>query len=187
MSAMVETEDNHHLLDQPRRILFPTDFGQAAQATWSYALALAKALAAELLVLHVVRLVPADLQLCTETMGIETVEESLRRAAEVPLERMRAEAGAAGVPMRTDVVVGRVRTEIVRVAQEAGATLIVMGTSGREGLRRALLGSIAEWVVGHAPCPVWTVRYAAPSMVASPQEEIEAEHERSVVQRSARV
>jgi nucleotide-binding universal stress UspA family protein len=148
---------------------------------------LAKALAAELLVLHVVRLVPADLQLCPEAMGFETVEESLRRAAEVPLERMRAEASAAGVPVQTDVVVGRVRPEIVRVAREAGASLIVMGTSGREGLHRTLFGSITEWVVGNAPCPVWTVRHAVRSMAASTREEIEPGDEQSVLQESAGV
>ena len=51
---------------------------------------------------------------------------------------------------------------IVRLAQERGADLIVMGTHGRTGLQHVLLGSVAEKVVRHAPCPVLTVRHGRP-------------------------
>jgi len=185
MNALLHREDDLDWLCPSRRILFPTDFGQAAQKAWSYALALAQALAAEILVLHVVQLVPADVEGCAGTLGIQTVEESLGQAAEGPLERMRAEAAAAGVTLRTDIVRGRIRREIVRAARDARATLILMGTSGRDGLRRTFLGSVAEWVVGHAPCPVWTVGYATQPMAASTQGEAEPARDRLLFQRSA--
>ena len=58
-----------------------------------------------------------------------------------------------------EVAVGHAADTIVRVAQERGADLIVMGTHGRTGLQHVLLGSVAEKVVRLAPCPVLTVRY----------------------------
>ena len=58
-----------------------------------------------------------------------------------------------------EVAVGHPADTIVRVAQERGADLIVMGTHGRTGLQHVLLGSVAEKVVRLAPCPVLTVRY----------------------------
>jgi len=82
------------------------------------------------------------------------------------------------------VIVGSVRTAIVRAARDARVILIVMGTSGREGLRRAILGSVAEWVVGHAPCPVWTVRHAPQPMAAATAGEVEPTHDRLSPQRS---
>jgi nucleotide-binding universal stress UspA family protein len=54
--------------------------------------------------------------------------------------------------------VGDARDVIDRVAEHVGADLVVMGTHGRRGLRRVLLGSIAESVVRSAPCPVLTIR-----------------------------
>jgi nucleotide-binding universal stress UspA family protein len=61
-------------------------------------------------------------------------------------------------PWDVEVVAGHPADAIVRVAQERGADLIVMGTHGRTGLQHALLGSVAEKVVRLAPCPVLTVR-----------------------------
>lgn len=59
------------------------------------------------------------------------------------------------------VIQGHPADAIVRLAQELPADLIVMGTHGRTGLAHVLLGSVAEKVVRHAPCPVLTVRYKA--------------------------
>jgi len=182
MSTRLHRPNDQDGLESPRRILFPTDFGGAAQRTWSYTLALAQALTAEILVLHVVESVAADFEGCAGLMGVVTAEGSLLRAVEGSLERMRAEAAAAGVHAQTNVVVGRVRREIVRAAREAQATFIVMGTSGREGLRRTILGSVAEWVVGHAPCPVWTVRYGHRPTAASVRDETEPARDRPVLE-----
>jgi nucleotide-binding universal stress UspA family protein len=62
------------------------------------------------------------------------------------------------VPMQVNVAMGKPAEEILRVAREEGVDLIVMGTHGRTGLRHLLLGSVAEEVTRHAPCPVFTVR-----------------------------
>jgi len=69
-------------------------------------------------------------------------------------------------------VEGDVATEILRLAQETGSDLIVMGTHGRTGLARLLMGSVAEQVVRKAPCPVLTVKTPFPAAPALdvPQE-----------------
>jgi nucleotide-binding universal stress UspA family protein len=67
------------------------------------------------------------------------------------------------VPVQVHIAVGKPAEEIVRVAQEEGVDLVVMGTHGRTGVRHLLLGSVAEDVTRHAPCPVFTVRIAAAS------------------------
>jgi len=58
---------------------------------------------------------------------------------------------------------GRPFVEIVRLAREIPADLVVMGTHGRSGLRHALIGSVAERVVRKSPCPVLTVKQAGAS------------------------
>ena len=61
-----------------------------------------------------------------------------------------------------EIAAGHPADTIVRIAQERGADLIVMGTHGRTGLQHVLLGSVAEKVVRLAPCPVLTVRRTSP-------------------------
>ena len=70
---------------------------------------------------------------------------------------------AEGVQLETKLEVGEAAPSIVRFAREAGCELIVMGTHGRSGLERLILGSVAEHVLRQAPCPVLTVREGAVS------------------------
>jgi len=67
----------------------------------------------------------------------------------------------ASLSVSPKVGVGKPAEEIVRLAQDEGVDLIVMGTHGRTGLRHVLMGSIAESVMRTAPCPVFTVKVAA--------------------------
>jgi nucleotide-binding universal stress UspA family protein len=72
------------------------------------------------------------------------------------LDKLAAEQGCLGeVLLRT----GDARDQILQAAKELGADMIVMGTHGRRGVRRALLGSVTESVVRSADCPVLTVRH----------------------------
>jgi nucleotide-binding universal stress UspA family protein len=61
------------------------------------------------------------------------------------------------------VVMGDPATEIIQLARSEGADLIVMGTHGRTGLTRLMMGSVAEAVVRRAPCPVLTLKHALAS------------------------
>lgn len=140
-----------------RRILFPTDFSEAAESAEREAARLAGASGAELVLLHVASEAP----LWGETLytaKVRDVFESQRRWAEDALAVRVAALAAAGVPARAVVRSGVAWEEIVRTAADEQADMIVIGTHGRTGLERIFLGSVAERVLRQAPCPVLTVR-----------------------------
>jgi nucleotide-binding universal stress UspA family protein len=80
------------------------------------------------------------------------------KAANQLVQRLEAEARLRGVPLETAVPSGRPFEAILQVAQAKMVNLIVLGSHGRTGLRRLLLGSTAERVIGQAPCPVLVVK-----------------------------
>ncbi len=142
-----------------RRILYPTDFSENAAAAWPYALQMAEQLGAEVLLLHVAPgPYPAPETFLTAEQWRE-VFAAQRKEAEAQLKTLASTAPE----VRAQILVTRgvPFLEIVRVAAERKADLIVMGTHGRTGLAHALMGSVAEKVVRMAACPVLTVRHAA--------------------------
>jgi nucleotide-binding universal stress UspA family protein len=140
-----------------KRIVCPTDLSDAAAPADRQAVALARPLGAELVLLHVA----SESPLWRETLGtaqVRAVFAAQRKwAADALAERAGALAGQ-GVNARCVVKVGVPWEEIVGVAADEHADMIVMGTHGRTGLDRLLLGSVTERVVRRAPCPVLTVR-----------------------------
>jgi nucleotide-binding universal stress UspA family protein len=80
------------------------------------------------------------------------------KTAKQVVQRMEGEARLRGVPLETAVPCGRPFEAILQVAQAKKVNLIVLGSHGRTGLRRLLLGSTAERVIGQAPCPVLVVK-----------------------------
>jgi nucleotide-binding universal stress UspA family protein len=84
---------------------------------------------------------------------------------------IRLQAPNSGVEIDRRLTDGDPYAEILRVAQECSCDLIVMGTHGRTGLRRLLMGSVAEKVVRHAPWPVLTVKILLPEPVPAPKEQ----------------
>ena len=139
-----------------RDVLFATDFSEASRAAGQTAAAVARHFGARLHVLHVVPPV-TDPTLAPESL----------RAVVGDLE--------AGVPVVTAITSGRVAREIVGYARRAGIDLVVLGTHGRTGVSRALLGSVAEAVIRRARCRVLTVPASvpAPTPAAAPTEEVE--------------
>ena len=133
-----------------RRILFPTDFSPAANVAFEYAERLAASTGAKLLIMHVQRDSPTVGPVCN-------VDNETRRKLRAFRSRV------------TDVVVeylvysGTPGAAICWIAQERRCDQIVMGTHGRTGLINLLMGSVAEYVVRHARCPVLTVPSRPPS------------------------
>ena len=140
----------------PKTILVPTDFSDSSDFALAYAVKLARSLGAELVVLHTYELPMIGFPDGTLVATAELTSRVLD-GARVALDAAVAKHGNAGVPLRTLVKEGESWRTIVDAAPEVGAGLIVMGTHGRSGLPRALLGSVAEKVVRMAPCPVLTV------------------------------
>jgi len=132
-------------------ILHPTDFSEPAAEAFKLACSLARDHRARLLLLHVI---PPPL----------THGEVLARAApdsyrdQLWRELEHIKTLETTVEIETRLVEGHPHKEIVQTAKEEGCDMIVMGTHGRKGLSRLLMGSVAEHVLRHATCPVLTLR-----------------------------
>lgn len=140
----------------PKTILVPTDFGDASEAAIEYAIELAKAIGSEVVLLHSFEIpavgFPDGALVATAEMTNRVLE-----GAQVGLERQAASYEGRGVSLRTVIKQGDAWRTVIATAEELGADLIVMGTHGRKGLPRALLGSVAEKVVRTAHVPVLTI------------------------------
>jgi universal stress protein A len=139
-----------------KRILCATDFSGTSEAAVATAERLAGSLGAELLFLHVTTDGPMWREGLPPSVG--KVMEAQREWVAKELGARVATLAATGVTARALVKTGTAWDEIVQTARDEGADLIVMGTEGRTGLNRMLIGSVAENVVRHAGCPVMTVR-----------------------------
>src|ERR1041384_1662035 len=141
----------------PKHILVPTDLSEGAEQALDYACDLARTLDAEVHLLSVVG-VPA---LGVPELGValaSTVIDQLvveNQTALQELARTHRSTTRAGQRL---IQAAAPRDRINQAARELGIDLIVMGTHGRRGITRALLGSVAETVVRSAPCAVLTVR-----------------------------
>jgi nucleotide-binding universal stress UspA family protein len=141
-----------------KHILIPTDFGDAAEHALDVGIELATRYEAKLTLLHVYQLfVPMPY---TEAVSYP-FQEVEKRAQKVLDENV---ARAAKRYARCEGVLrpGTAADEIVTLARELGADLIVMGTHGRRGVSRALIGSVAERVVRTSPVPVLTLGARTP-------------------------
>jgi nucleotide-binding universal stress UspA family protein len=144
------------LMTLPKTILVPHDFGTGSDHALVYAAELAKAIGAELVVMHAYEIpmigFPDGAIIATPELATRVSE-----AAQIGLTKAIEQLPAGGVPARTILKQGPTWRTIIDAATEIGAGMIVMGTHGRHGLPRALLGSVAEKVVRSAHCPVLTV------------------------------
>ena len=152
-----------------KRVLVPVDFSEPSRSALRYALSLSKPFKAEIHLLHVVQALvfPPDVEVVeTATVAARLNEEAAKR-----LSAWALEAAEEGVVVVKDLRIGGPYNEIVDAATETKADLIVMGTQGRSGLGRLFIGSTAERVVRHAPCPVLVVREHAEEAESRTAEE----------------
>ncbi len=140
------------------RILVPTDGSTEGERAVEHALALATVHGASVHALYVINTASyAGMPMETSWEG---VDDLLRADAETAVEAVNELAAGRGVDVTTAVVDGSPSREIVRYAEAESCDLIVMGTHGRGGIDRLLLGSVAEKVVRASEVPVLTVRVA---------------------------
>ena len=143
-----------------RSILVPVDFSENSRSALEYAAEFARRFGAELDVLHVWEVptfVPVESAALADAGT--SILELARKAAERQLEIFVATAAQKGIRVRdAKNVPGHPAHAIVDAATAGGYDLLVLGTHGRTGLSRTLIGSVAERVVRHAHCPVLTVR-----------------------------
>ncbi len=159
---------------KPKVILSPTDFSELATFSLGYAQKLASCSGARLVIPYADPFLPSP---HFTALQMDTVVESLensKQAARDYLSRYAKEAVTAAIEVETLVVEDLPVPAIVRTAAEKNADLIVMGTHGRSGISRAMLGSVTERVLRETTRPVLTVRKKK-GQVAVPGE-IEIKH-----------
>jgi nucleotide-binding universal stress UspA family protein len=138
-----------------RRISYATDFSPTARAAWSWVAAIAAAARAEVDLLHVTFQPVADRHMSAETIG--RMATLLQEQGRTEVERFLAQSTLPRERVHVRLVQGVAGEQIVRRAQEHAADLIVMGTHGWSGVVRWMVGSVAQYVIRTAPCPVLTV------------------------------
>ena len=139
----------------PKNILVPTDLSEGAEQALDYACELARTLGAQIHLLNVIG-IPA---LGVPELGVALTASMIDELVVGNQDAMDRLAQSRSTQMGQVMVrTGDARDVINQTAKELGVDLIVMGTHGRRGISRALLGSVAENVVRTAPCAVLTVR-----------------------------
>jgi nucleotide-binding universal stress UspA family protein len=148
----------------PTKILLTTDGSQEAGLAAKTAADIARLSNSELHVVHVEGFSPYPLAAYSplgylDTETIQTIlEERDSEARKILDEQVSHIEGSGGTVSSSYLRQGRPDEEIVNLAEEMGAGLIVMGSRGLGGVRRALMGSVSDSVVRHAHCPVLVVR-----------------------------
>ncbi|HSE93925.1 MAG TPA: universal stress protein [Methylomirabilota bacterium] len=140
------------------RILVPTDFSAPSEEAWKTACRLGRVLGAELILVHVFVEPPLYSEGPFSGERVREVYAAGRAWVEKTLEEWAAGARAEGLAARVLVRVGVPHREILALAAYERADLLVVGTHGRGGVERALIGSVADRVIRLAPCPVLSVR-----------------------------
>jgi nucleotide-binding universal stress UspA family protein len=144
-----------------RRILHATDFSGASRPALAKAIALAAQNGAPLSIVHVLAplVLPAGGDFAfMPAATYEAIDRGAREHATKQLDALVRRARKAGVRATAVLLDGTAHEQVPRAARRAHADLIVIGTHGRTGMSKLLLGSVAERVVRFAPCPVMTVR-----------------------------
>ena len=135
-----------------KTIVLATDGSKHSAAAAERAIAFAKSYGGELKVLSVVD-VPSEFYADAPKAVEDLVQKAKGFVADV-----KKQAEAAGVPTETFVTESEAHQAVNNLAREQKANMIILGSHGRTGLRRLLMGSVTEAVIGHASCPVLVVK-----------------------------
>lgn len=146
-----------------KTIIHSTDFSDSSQAAFTLACAVARDFGAKLVLVHV-----APIEIVYGGMiGVPMEPYPYLHTLEQQLDALRA--SCEGISAETHLREGLAVDEILAVAEEVHADLIVMGTHGRSGVGRLLLGSVAEGIMRKARCPVLTVKQPAEVEAKEPE------------------
>jgi len=139
-----------------KNVLFATDFSETSEAALPYAAAICRHFGSTLHLVHVVS--EASLLLMTggvDYVSMGTIYEDAHTEAKEKLDEIAGRL--EGIPQRSYVRHGQVWRNLNSIIEDNHVDMIVLGTHGRTGLGKLLLGSVAEDILRHAPCPVLTV------------------------------
>lgn len=139
-----------------RRILIPTDGSDYSVHAAEYGVSIAKILSVPITVVYVIDHVVID----QFAKGVEraNIEQELRHDGKKYVDYVTDLAEKAGVEASSVIVKGNPFEQIVELAKKLDTDLIVMGTYGRRGAERILIGSVAQRVIEYSPCPVLVIK-----------------------------
>lgn len=145
---------------KPSRILWPTDFSELSLCGGKYARGFVETFNAELHMIHVVPppISPDVTVMMPAEMPVTLNDPELLTSCRQGLERLQAEHFANVDAVRLEAFYGNPWSGICEYAEKHEIDLIIVATHGRTGLRHVLIGSTAERIVQHAPCPVLVVK-----------------------------
>ncbi|OYT50089.1 universal stress protein [Candidatus Bathyarchaeota archaeon ex4484_231] len=139
-----------------KRILIPTDGSDPSMRAAEFAIKIAKHFNSEIVAIYVIdRVILEEVSKVHERHGLE---EEIRKNAERCLNYIVKLAERKGLKARSIVVEGQPHDQIVRYAESLKANMIIIGSKGRRGMNRILIGSVAERVIEYAPCPVLVIK-----------------------------
>ncbi len=145
---------------EPQRILWPTDFSTLSLHGARYARGFRDAFGATLHVIHVIPppLMPDLAGTMAPEVPVTFSDQEFIAACRSRLATLLTEQFGGPASVVTDVLFGNPWSVICQYAKDAQIDLLVVSTHGRTGLRHVLIGSTAERIVQHAPCPVLVVK-----------------------------
>jgi universal stress protein A len=141
-----------------KTILCPTDFSEPSLQGLDAAIELAGLFKSELKVVYVLPVLPPKPTDPNFEFEIPEYERILHKDSEIKLQEIIKARVPAGLKASTVIGHGNPAKEIVRIAEEDKIDLIVIATHGHAGWHHLVMGSVAEKVIRHAPCPVFAVR-----------------------------
>ncbi len=147
-----------------RRVMVPIDFSEASVRALKHGRELALTYGAEIVALHAIEevVLPMAYGMAPKQVDAEAVRPNVEEAlADLLAEHVGVEHA------RAEIRVGYPPQEILDAITDESIDWVVMGTHGRQGLNRLLMGSVAERIVRHAPCPVLTLQENSRSIVAT--------------------
>ena len=138
-----------------RKILCPLDFFKASSRAFDYALRIAANYDARVHVLHVIA--PVLSSVYGAPFGVEDLTASLEKESKRLLQKYKERAVKANIGLTTEVRMGDIDLGILHSIEAQKADLLVMGTHGRRGFERLILGSVTERMIRHCPVPLLTI------------------------------
>lgn len=148
------------MIVNPRKLLWPTDFSELSLKGGRYARGLREHFNAELHIIHVTvpAMTPDYAAMLPASLPASTTDAEMIDACRKSLREVIARHFDDDARIVSDVLPGNPWSAICDYAQREQIELIVVATHGRTGLKHAIIGSTAERIVRHAPCPVLTVK-----------------------------
>jgi nucleotide-binding universal stress UspA family protein len=143
-------------MQEIKKILIPTDGSECSLRAATFGISFAKLFNAEIYAIYIVDTI--ILEELARTTAIKDVEKELKEKGERYLNYVVESAEKEGVKAEAILAKGEPHDQIVFFAKNKDIDMIVMGTYGRRGTKRILIGSVTERVIEYAPCPVLVVK-----------------------------